>query len=371
MLTIIGGGGIPNYGDELIIGNWLKWYVSSHNISSEEITVEAYRSVIVRNLFEDKFPGVNWSHSVKDARLEFRNLDFWGALEKGMDAANSSIPAVNKAFTRVNKSSLIHVHGGGYFNGMWPSHAFVLGLVSAAQSSSGAHAVATGLGVGPLEDPSPKQRSLLDRAVEAFDFIEVRDSSSYNFLKRSLSRNLSGKIILGLDDAFLYPVESANDHHKTLHLALRDDSAAEKIIERLTSQFIGRFDRHRFWVCHPAADAGAYAKLVKRFRRFEVAGVSELIRDPHLGSQDLLITERFHPHLQAARVGAGGIFSSGSEYYDAKHGSLVDLGSPFIPDGGREFGEVLPTASTSVIAEDDPKNVFSKQSLARQIMKLI
>ena len=43
------------------------------------------------------------------------------------------------------------------------------------------------------------------------------------------------------------------------------------------------------------------------------------------------LTTRFHPHLFAAARGASGVaLRSGSAYYDVKHASLADAGSPWV-----------------------------------------
>lgn len=369
MILLVGGGGIPNYGDELIINNWLRWYHEARVAKTRGMVVEGYRSAVLRNMFADRFPRARWSHTIRDARLTFRAQSFWDALQGGIDAEKSGVPAVQKAYGQASEASLVHVHGGGYINGKWPSHAFVLGLASAAQRSAGAAAVATGIGLSPLRDPDREQRRLLDQAVEAFDFIEVRDEWSYEYLTRNLSGARRERIILGLDDAYLYPVETATSH-RTLHLALRDDPHADSIIGRLTNKFVGSFDRHIFWVCKHT-DAGAYVKVANRFRFFELAGTAQLIENPRLGARDVLITERFHPHLQAARVGATGVFWAGSEYYDTKHGSLVELGSPFRADDGEEFLRIDSPQAPSEISANDPANVARKQALGRRAVKLV
>ncbi|WP_110589644.1 polysaccharide pyruvyl transferase family protein [Microbacterium suaedae] len=370
MILLVGGGGIPNYGDELIINNWLKWYHDSGLIDNQSMIVEGYRSSVLRNMFADRFPRARWSHTIREARVKHRSLDFWGALARGLNVANSTDDAGQHSFREASEASLMHIHGGGYINGKWPSHAFVLGLASAAREKSDTRAITTGIGISPLAEPDTDQRKILDRAIESFDFVEVRDVWSYEYLRRNLSGDRPNKIVLGLDDAFLYRVESTGQDHRTLHLALRDDPQADSIIERLTNKFVGSFDRHLFWVCKHT-DAGAYVKVANRFRLFELAGTTQLVEDPRLGPNDTLITERFHPHLQAARSGASGVYWSGSEYYDTKHGSLVDLGSPFVADDGKEFGGLKPAKSPSKMRVDDPENIATKQGLARRALKLL
>ncbi|MFI8632558.1 polysaccharide pyruvyl transferase family protein [Microbacterium sp. NPDC077663] len=367
MLLLVGGGGIPNYGDELIIRNWLTWH-DSHSTAARDIVVEGYRSRVLQSTFSDSFPRAKWSHNVRNARLAFREKGFWGALGGGLTSGDSETASVKSAYAQAKSALVLHIHGGGYINQKWPSHAFVLGLAAAAHSASGTHAVATGLGLGPLDDPNPDQQRLLDEVVEAFELIEVRDTFSYNYLQRNLTGSRRDKIIQGLDDAFLYPVPPQQSSRRTLHVSLRDDSAGEGMIQRMSPEFVGAFERHVFWACKPA-DTVAYAKLAKKYPFFESAGVRQLLEEPRLGARDVMITERFHPHLMAARAGASGVFWSGSSYYDTKHGSLVELGSPFTPDEGGEFS-VPEHGQASRMALNDAMNVAQKQAVGWRISTL-
>lgn len=363
MLLLIGGGGIPNYGDELIIRNWLTWYGSHVAISPKEVAVEGYRIRSLQNTFAGEFPDVRWSQAVRDARLAFRAEGFWGALRGGLESgAERSPKSVSRAFDLARSASVVHIHGGGYINSKWPNHAFVLGLSAAANRSAGVYAVATGLGLAPLPDAGRAERRLLDEVVDAFEFIEVRDAWSFEYLERNVTGDRKDKIVRGLDDAFLYPVTSSPFSPATLHLSLRDDKAGESMIERLSSRFVGSFDRHIFWACKPV-DAAAYALLAKRYPFFEIAGVRQLLENPSVSAADVMITERFHPHLQAARAGATGVYWSGSEYYDIKHGSIVELGSPFVADDGGTFSN-RSRREPSKIATDDALNVARKRGLA-------
>lgn len=370
MIVLVGGGGIPNYGDELIINNWLRWYRSHLPNLEFDLTVEGARRSILRNTFADRFPTVTWSHALRDARLKFRQEGFWGALEAGLNADVSEVDAVQRAFRRASDTSLFHIHGGGYINGKWPSHAFVLGVAATANAQNGTKAIATGIGLSPLNAPDAPCRELLDQMVDGFEFLEVRDQWSYDYLVDNLTGERRNKIIRGLDDAFLYPVPARSAGNRTLHLSLRDDAAGESIIERLSSRYVGSFDRHRFWVCKPD-DAAAYVKLAGKFRFFELVGTSQLLEDPYLGPNDVMITERFHPHLQAARVGATGVYWSGSEYYDTKHGSLVELGSPLVPDSQTEFQRQDVPGIASDMAIHDPEYVSQKQAIARRALSLV
>lgn len=367
MILLVGGGGIPNYGDELIINNWLRWYGEVGEGAMNRVRVEGYSARVLRSTFSSRFPEVGWGHIVRNARLRYRDAGFWGALDGGLKAGEASDRSVRAAKDIADAASIFHVHGGGYINGKWPTHAFVLGIAASAAKSAGTRAVATGLGLRPVPEPDDLERAILDEVVGCFSLLEVRDKWSYDFLIRNVAPSNHSKIILGLDDAFLQPVLAERRDTRTLHLALRADAAGDSIIERLDNDFVGSFDRHQFWVCKPA-DAAAFAKLAEKFRFFELAGTTQLVENLHLSSQDILITERFHPHLQAARAGAGGVYWSGSDYYDTKHGSLVELGSPFVKDDGNAFAIAALSGNNSSMKENDADYLRRKRAIARMIL---
>lgn len=366
MIVLVGGGGIPNYGDELIIDNWLRWYQEGESVVSGSIHVEGYNSQVLSNTFARRFPDASWGHAIRDARLRFRKASFWRALDAGWKVDESTDPVVRSAKELIDSASVVHVHGGGYLNDMWPSHAFVLGLAASAARARGAQAVATGIGMRPLADPEGHDRAVLNEVVSTFSLVEVRDRWSYDFLIRNLEAALHSKVIMGLDDAFLRPVAVEERNTRTLHLAVLLDDVGEVMIDRLSPSFVDSFDHHRFWVCKPA-DASAYVKLSERYKFFELCGPSQLIQNPHIAPQDVLITERFHPHLQAARAGASGVYSAVSDYYETKHGSLVTLGSPFEEYSGEEFREESFVREDSLMHQNDAAYVARKRSIARSI----
>ena len=81
-----------------------------------------------------------------------------------------------------------------------------------------------------------------------------------------------------------------------------------------------------------------------------------------VGVSNYMLTERFHPHLIGARLGFGGAFVSRSGYYDAKHGSVIELGSKFEPvslgdDVAERFDQSTPSR---LMAAKDPSEVASK-----------
>ncbi len=81
---------------------------------------------------------------------------------------------------------------------------------------------------------------------------------------------------------------------------------------------------------------------------------------------DAMITNRFHPHLLAARAGATGYFDSSGEYYRTKHDAVLALGSPFKPLSKLEGGGFF-ALSGALDFQEDQIRVKQKRVLVERI----
>ncbi|MHA6510610.1 polysaccharide pyruvyl transferase family protein [Tessaracoccus sp. Y1736] len=319
----MGGAGVPNYGDELIVQSWLHEYRAA---GASRVTVSGARVPALRGLFSEYMPWAQFSEAVRVERLA-RQGGFFDSLEAGfrflMDPTNDSTQLSQEILT----ADIFHLHGGGYLNEKWPTHAFLVGLAYAAKTRVGCRTIGTGLGWGPLPDPPPERLALFKDAVDAFDVLEVRDQWSYDYLTAWTSDAL---IVNGIDDAFLARVEATTQSGSALHLSLHSRRDIEQLIDHLTSEFLGAFDRHYFWLCL-FEDASAYGRIGRRWPYIQVLPTHQLLAHPPAHTRNFMLTSRFHPHLVGARLGMHGAFISDDAYYDVKHRSLVGLGSPFVP----------------------------------------
>lgn len=364
-MLLVGGAGVPNYGDELIVQNWVRWY---HDRGVNELTVSG-SSARVLSIVAAPHASVRTSEFARLARFATPppdERDFYSCLEAGYrhlsDPSNDATP-LSREFLN---AEIVHLHGGGYLNSKWPTHAFLLGLVWGAKERTRALAVGTGLGWGPLEAPEGPGRVMLRDALEALDLVEVRDDWSHDFLDDVAP---GANLINGLDDAFLQPVDTVRKGGSALHVSLHSGESADQVISRLHSGFVGAFDAHYFWMC-TSGDAVAYASLAKKFPSFLPLSWASLLDGIPLHESNFMVTARFHPHLVGARVGMTGIYRSGSGYYDVKHGSLLKLGSPYSAGvvGDLVEADAISVASHSAIHRNDADLANRKRETAERIL---
>ncbi len=359
---LLGGGGVPNYGDELIIQSWLRWYVSDLGLPAASLTVSGSHERVLRSLFAEDYPDVRFSQAVRESRWR-KETTFYASIAHGYayldDVANEGSPLHRE----LEGATLFHLHGGGYLNSKWPTHGFMLGLALWAKENVGCRVVGTGLGLGPLRDPDPRDDTAF-RAFRAFDLLEVRDQWSHEFLVRS---RLYPDAILGHDDAFLQPARVEQHSGSTLHLSLRHDDAARVVTKWIPQRFVESFDHHIFWAC-TGQDSAAYAELTKRFPYFNIAATPALLTAVPASHQDFMVAQRFHPHLMGARLGMQGMYRSGSDYYDAKHGLLADLGSSFVEGNIGELTREQISWEGSELAHKAAQYMAEKRELAARIM---
>lgn len=361
-IFLLGGGGVPNYGDELIIQAWLQWYTQDICLPPGAVTVSGGNRRVLETLFQAKYPGVLFSQSVRDARWR-AGITFYESIEHGYGYLSDPDNAGARLMRELRGTTVFHLHGGGYLNDRWPTHGFMLGVALWAKENLDCKLVGTGLGLGPMPGPEAHQK-IMQQAMQAFDILEVRDGWSHDFIQRNY---LHSDPIHGLDDSFVQGIRPQRRRGSTLHLSLRHDEAGGMISRWIPEQFVESFDHHVFWSC-AAEDAGAYVQLSKRFPYFEIASTQKLLFDLPVSATDYMVAQRFHPHLVGARLGMQGMFRTGSDYYDIKHGLVTDLGSPFIQGEMSHLKNAKVDFQLSDLARRSPELVGSKRALAARII---
>ena len=338
MIYALGGSGVPNYGDELIAKYWLN--IIRDRFPEKRMVLECTSpSVSTLNLQPE-----NWKAShvsfIKSIASERAAPDFWGNVERGYKFIH------RKGFQRMVRMSgleeaiagaeVFHLIGGGYINQNWPHTGFLLGFAGSLRSQFGTRVVGTGLGIMPISPPPNAHRRMFRRVLDGFEFLESRDAEGANFLVSQTG--LSGVARHGLDDTFIMPARSSPNTTgaRKLHIScfLQGKNLAELIscLADRKSDIAKQFSEVVFWNCAPHRDHQAATAFRELFPEMKELSLWELIGDFPVSSQDFMITTRFHPHLLAARAGASGYFvESGGAYYQTKHGSVLELGSPFRP----------------------------------------
>ena len=264
--------------------------------------------------------------------------------------------------------TVLHLHGGGYINTIWPKNAFLLGFAVATKRRHGCKLVGTGLGLLPAGTPPELYQPMLREALAEFDLLEVRDRWAYDYLKRL---SASPRILLGLDDSYLLgrdaPGDAPRPGPRTLHVSwFGYADGFEEVLEFAGGPAAAAFERVLFWACIDR-DLTCFERLAAVCPRAEAIRWQDLVRGPiPVRPGDHMITARFHPHLLAARHGATGAYRTDRGYYDVKQGSVVDLGSPFRRIGHAPLAELPADAPV----QPDPaarRRARGEQAQARRL----
>ena len=371
MPYLIGGSGIPNYGDELMARGWLR-HLARKRPGTRVVIDTAIPSVSTLLLQPE-----NWQAShvsiVKELFLQKPSPNFWENFERGAGFFDrggfAHYPRIGLAEQFLASAGSFHLFGGGYISSKWPHTGFLLGFAGAVQRRFGIKLFGTGLGLMPIDPPPPHLRQAFHDLLAGFGAIELRDAASAQFIRdHGPGQNI---VTDGLDDCFLEAPPALRDQAPTLHLSafMQDGSLAPLLrrLERRRDRIGSRFERIRFWVCAPHRDQAALEAIRALFPQLEVAGVADLLADPGFGREDVMITSRFHPHMMAARAGLRGYYYQISgDYYAAKHRSVLELGSRFRPFSEFEAHNFDIDPSTEMAAAD-PARVARKQALADTI----
>jgi hypothetical protein len=297
-------------------------------------------------------------------------LNFWQAVRFGLNAvAGEEENLVTRALGAIPSS--IHLHGGGYLNSLWPVNGFKLGIAAGLKRVVGCPLVATGIGFTPQKTvPADDDLAAFEEAISLFDLFEVRDRPSFEFIERYLGPR--AQVVDGLDDTYLVPFRRRDGRPRTLSLSCFRPENMLKFLRSLPEGYFGNFERIQFWAATPG-DRASRDKLSELFPKLETLDLLRFISSSALpiGPGDVLFTDRFHPHLLAARQGATGAFRGDDEqYYDVKHGSVLALGSPFVPF--KDFDTVasldMPPAA---IVERESELVDRKAAIAARVAQAL
>jgi len=355
---LVGGAGVPNYGDELIVSKWVDWIRRGPRFEHLKLVVELNHMRVSDGLGLSGMQGVFPSGDVSLARYLLGSTSFDKAFDAGRHffTDRHKDPRLERLAERLSRAAVFHLHGGGYLNDLWPSHAFSLGLGCAVKEQFDCVVLGTGLGLGPFALSGAGQR--LREAASMFDVFEVRDGSSFELC--------GPEGVSGLDDVFLGPVSSDLIGGDVLHVSLIGATSPDDVARMLPLSFVNKFDRCFFWMCTPN-DAQSFAAVGGLHRHFAPLTPRDLLGPIPCGRSNFMVTERFHPHLVGARLGFGGTFFSSNEYYDAKHGSVIELGSGFVSSSG--FGQVEKayeeTTPSSAMVDADAGRIAEKDALVR------
>ena len=369
---LIGGSGIPNYGDELMARGWLRYLAQRH--PEDRVIIDTALPTASTLLLQPE----NWKAShialVRELGASKSSPDFWENFSRGLaffdKGGFKAFPRLALAETYLAQSGSYHMFGGGYISNKWPNTGFLLGFAGALKARYGTRLHGTGLGLMPIDAPPAALRQAFHTVLEGFTSLELRDPASENFIRTHGSG--SNIVTDGLDDCFMEAPPPLRDQAPTLHIScFMKDSGLAAVLRRLDRrrERIGkRFEKIKVWVCAPHRDQDALEAIQGLFPQMTVtAHVADLLADPGFGTQDVMITSRFHPHMIAARAGLRGYYIQISgDYYAAKHQSVVGLGSRFLPFSDFET-QIFDLEPSTEMARADAERVARKQARAAAI----
>ncbi|WP_132563713.1 polysaccharide pyruvyl transferase family protein [Rhizobium sullae] len=356
MLYLIAGNGSPNFGDELIVQNWLRFY--RENGYKGQITVDGKGNIrserLIRGFGDVRFVTNIPRHS------EGREGTYADFYKIGKDYAAD-------ALDRFKGVRAFHLLGGGYVSANWFNAARLLSAVTNLGEELSVPVVATGLGIAPFRNLDGEGAAAWSHIVAGCRLFECRDEESY----RSLMALTDGKLpslTFGLDDAFLSSLFIKRHAGRWLHLSGFSQASIIGKSEGSAPDLFKQFDKVVFWTCS-TADAALHADLVQKYPVVERYNNERLLNEGlPIGADDFMITGRFHPHLQAARAGISGLFTADSGFYKTKHGLVTDLGSPFA--SMKEEPKIFQGNSTRMVSCEAGR-VEEKQRVGRRVLALL
>lgn len=279
----------------------------------------------------DAVSKLSWAYGEK--------LDFLGQLIRGFNfIENGGIEKYKKYdINNLLNSDIIHVHGGGYLNDYWPNNGFIFGLMAGIHKKIGIPIYASGIGFGPFKRSwAGKEKELLSKIFSQFEFIETRDIESFKMFYNKY--NISN-IKNGIDDSYVSSINKfirmdyRNSRCMYLSLILYDFDRGiyNNMLEKLKNNLY-MFDNIYLLESLTNADYLLYEKVKKIIPKIKFIPLVKFFSEGlNVSYDDFIITHRFHHHFLFARAGLNGIYiSPKSDYYDVKHGSIVELGSPFV-----------------------------------------
>lgn len=339
-IYLVGSGGNPNYGDELIVASWLRLLARVRPQAT--VWLDCPQPGTASSLFSGIHPKFQATNTLWRSCFEAPDQSAQGVWDYVENlVTHGGTPMYDVGLMTLGQADSIHLIGGGYVNGVWPDHVGLVSGMLAAARLNGCRLFGTGLGLLPLPDNGAQ----LKDAFSTFDSVSVRDSGSAAAIG----------VELGLDDVFLgllnelersrSPIVDARA--KDVMLCIQSDMTDEETFTKLSQKLRV--------VVETALVRGmsvGYVEAIPGSDRRMFDALDGLIPEEnfvpfvHVWNDGLPVrpgqswyTSRFHPHMVAAASGATGIaIGILDDYYDIKHQSLLDLGTGWTYASARADG---------------------------------
>ncbi|RSX53341.1 ABC transporter substrate-binding protein [Bifidobacterium dolichotidis] len=340
---LIAEAGFPNYGDELIAREWLRYLAQLH--PEVPVIMDCMNAGSAAALLYNEHPHVTVVNTV--ARLSVENVH----VDKSPDLPQEPVGPIAQhildsldnegnaarvaAGIRLIQRQVrgMHVIGGGFLNSMWPANLARLAAPLWAEQH-GIPAVVSGTGLMPVHE---KDSAFLSQVLDAVHAFSCRDASSLDALDPQHT-----KAKLAPDDCFVNGLDGVYNQSADLPdvmVCVQHDLTEnpQQVIETMVHTL-------RAWQVEPNTRVGV-VECVPYEVGPVLAAVQEAGWQPVLFPMQLLLEDgfparagqrwfstRYHPHLLAAAAGASGSYVVVKPgYYDVKHNAVLRMGSRWTP----------------------------------------
>ena len=341
-VSIIGGAGAPNYGDELIVKGWINHF--KNNYPNTHLTI--YENI------EKNEVALHGDHNFSDDLVKvakaYSGIGFWDQVKRGYSFIdNNGIEKYSKFNLQpLLESNIVILHGGGYLNNYDPEKGFYIGFLASLNAKYGVRVYASGIGFGPVSKDglSKDDISFIDEVFSKFESFELRDVDNFRYLSKTFR---SANFIYGIDDSYLIPIKDlveVDESKRRMYLSFLEYNLTKfsnEFWEELIN-FSKDFDEVYFIESYPWQDRNVYDFLSKKFDSIKLINIQFIMNNKiKISSNDFACCARFHVHYLFARSNVKGIYFQDSKYYDIKHQSIIDKGSMIKECGYGSFK--LPT----------------------------
>ncbi|GAA4834527.1 hypothetical protein GCM10023221_09110 [Luteimicrobium xylanilyticum] len=340
---LVGVGGIPNYGDELLNRTWVDYL--EERFPEDAVVLSTGKPSNVAALQYKRHHDLTMTSVLIDlATRAFRRSEKMDDREAWIASKIRGLgtPDWDIAISRLrDEARSIHFMGGGYLNSDWPTRYLMLAVASAVKKRSGSFLFGTGLGLTPITDT---YRPWVRSKLREFDYVESRDTRGSELLD----------VPCGLDDVWLAFRPGATTIKRAagaprVVVNLQTDYAAEQT-DALLEAAVAAIKRLPFYEDDmevgvaegfPQKDGWVRRRLGEKLPNPITFYSFQSIWEDGIpaGPTTTWITTRFHFHLVASALGSPGLaLTAGSDFYGVKHRSLLDLPSGWgLVDVSRDY----------------------------------
>ncbi|WLF97122.1 polysaccharide pyruvyl transferase family protein [Brucella intermedia] len=363
IIYLVSAAGYPNYGDELILKNWVNYLLEKFRDAEIWIDVPFPTNVAfyfpLRNI---RVTNVLW-RLVTESNFD----DIEGYMSNVCQKIKHlGSPRFDEALIKLRDVNVIHIVGGGYINRIWRRNIGILCAAAALKELINCRIYMTGAGLYPPVAPV----DFINNIVGNFDYVEVRDEKSANGLN----------VNLGYDDAYLSlntpQTGFAGREIPSIMVCIQRDQVDDVFFYRAVKAVEERIKRYRtkhvsvgYVEAIPGEDRAAYMMLADYIPdKFFFNAMDTINHGLPLKRTQRWYTTRFHHHLVASMNGCEGVALVGNgDYYDVKHSSLISNGTGWSLWNANCVTKLPFPSLSSSFSELASDIILSKHSIAESL----